>query len=356
MSTNDSDLSNELRERVRSAVNSSAALCIVGGGSKRFYGRTAQGEELNIGGHRGVVNYEPTELFITVRGGTPLREVEAILADKGQMLPFEPPHFGPGATLGGAIACGLSGPRRPYAGAARDFVLGARVLNGRSDILRFGGEVMKNVAGYDVSRLMVGALGTLGVLLDVSLKILPRPAEEITLGHPTTAAEALHIMNRWAAQPLPLSAGCFDGDRLYVRLSGAAAGVEAARALIGGEVVQDGAAFWKSLREQTHPFFEGEVPLWRLSVPQSAPPLPLEGETLYDWGGAQRWLKTDATVDRVRQVAVEAGGHAMLFRGGDRTGEVFHPLTDALQALNRNLKQAFDPHGIFNPGRMYRAW
>jgi glycolate oxidase FAD binding subunit len=295
-------------------------------------------------------------LVITARGGTPLRELEATLAEKGQMLPFEPPHFGPRATLGGTIACGLSGPRRPYAGAARDFVLGTRVLNGRGEILRFGGEVMKNVAGYDVSRLMVGALGTLGIMLDVSLKVLPKPVEEITLAQPGTAAEALEIMNRWAGQPLPLSAGCFDGDRLYLRLSGAAAGVNAARALIGGDLVDDGPAFWDSLREHTHPFFRGAAPLWRLSVPPGAPPLPLSDETLYDWGGAQRWLETDETPDRIREVAAQVSGHATLFRGGDRSGEVFHPLARPLEALHRNLKQAFDPHGIFNPGRMYRAW
>ncbi len=356
MSTQDNDISSELQEQVRVAGRADVALKIVGGGSKAFYGRSIAGQELAVSGHRGVVNYEPTELVITVRGGTPLAEVEATLSERGQMLAFEPPHFAPEATIGGIMACGLSGPRRPYVGAARDFMLGVRVLTGRGEILRFGGEVMKNVAGYDVARLMVGALGTLGVLLEVSLKVLPKPAEEVTIMHSATVSQALEMLNRWASQPLPLSGGCCDGDLLCLRLSGAAAGVDAARAKVGGELLVDGGGHWESLREQTHSFFRTDTPLWRLSVPPSTAPPQLSGEWFYDWGGAQRWLKTDETADRIRQVVTAVGGHATLFRGGDRTSEIFHPLSKPLTMLHGNLKRAFDPQGVFNVGRMYRDW
>jgi glycolate oxidase FAD binding subunit len=267
------------------------------------------------------------------------------------MLAFEPPHFGPAATLGGTLACGLSGPRRPYVGAARDFVLGTRILNGQGELLRFGGEVMKNVAGYDVSRLMVGALGTLGVLLEISLKVLPRPVEEITLVRPAVVEDAITTMTAWARQSLPVSATGYDGQRLYLRLSGTAAGVGAARTRIGGEVFPEGAAFWQSLREHTHPFFAGTTPLWRLSVPANTPPLAIPGLWFLDWGGAQRWLKTTEAPASIRRVVNDVGGHATLFRGGDRRGEVFHPLTPGLQRLHCWLKMAFDPRGILNAQR-----
>jgi glycolate oxidase FAD binding subunit len=274
------------------------------------------------------------------------------------MLPFEPPRFGPGATIGGTIACGLSGPARPYAGAARDLVLGARVLTGRGEVLRFGGEVMKNVAGYDVSRLMTGAFGTLGVLLDLSLKVLPIPAVTRTRVRTCGQAEAIELMNRWAAKPLPVTATCWDGDRLWIRLAGAEQGVLAAAASIGGEPVEEGDAdaLWAlKVREQQHGFFSGDLPLWRLSVPSAAPPLDLPGKQLIEWGGAQRWLRSGADPDAIRAQTAAAGGHATLFRGGDRTGEVFHPLPAPVMALHRSLKAAFDPSGILNPGRMYRG-
>jgi glycolate oxidase FAD binding subunit len=351
-----SDLSQDLHAQVCAAASRKTPLTIVGSGSKRFYGRAGEGTELQVGGHCGIIYYEPTELVITARTGTPLTELEAALAERGQMLAFEPPHFGPTATLGGTVACGLSGPRRPYAGAVRDFVLGVRLLNGRGEPLRFGGEVMKNVAGYDVSRLMVGALGTLGVLLDISLKVLPQPAEEITLLQRTTPAEALTLMNAWMGQPWPLSAACFGDAGLYVRLSGTAAGVKAARAEIGGDTVSEGVDFWRQVREHTHVFFAGDVPLWRLAVPANTPPLPLAGRWWLDWGGMQRWLRTEESAAAIRSAAIEAGGHATLFRGGDRREEIFQPLDEPLAKLQRTLKTAFDPDGILNPGRMYRVW
>lgn len=349
----DADQSLELQARVREASASQTALQIRGGGSKHFYGREASGEILALGGHCGIVNYQPTELVLSARAGTPLVEIEALLAEHGQFLPFEPPHFGPGATLGGAIASGLSGPRRPYTGSARDFVLGVKIINGQGEILRFGGEVMKNVAGFDVARLMAGALGTLGVLLEVSLKVLPRPALEETLIFDYDPARAISEANRWAGQPLPLAGAVHDGERLYLRLSGSVAGVRAAQARLGGEPLADGAAFWQAIREQQHDFFAGDTPLWRLSVPPAAPLLDLPGRWLIDWGGAQRWLRTDLPAAAMQDAAREAGGHASGFRGGERRGEVFQPLPPALAALHRRLKAAFDPAGILNPGRLY---
>ncbi len=285
-------------------------------------------------------------------------EIEAALAEHGQGLPFEPPRLGPGATLGGTIACALSGPARPYAGAARDLVLGTRVLTGRAEVLRFGGEVMKNVAGYDISRLMTGAMGTLGVLLEVSLKVLPLPAAEQTQVLELDQAQAIATLNAWAGRPLPITATCWTGRRLWVRLSGAATSVAQAATEIGGEPVADAAAFWRNqIREQGHPIFDGEAPLWRLSLPPATPPLDLPGvapdATLVEWGGAQRWVHANLDAAQVRDALDRVGGHATLFRGGTRSGAVFHPLPPALMRIHRNLKRAFDPQGLLNPGRLY---
>ena len=359
MDTRDADLTGPLCARVKAAAGDGVPLAVTGGGTKEFLGRTTQAEPLDVSGHRGIVTYEPTELVLSARGGTPLADVKAALSEQGQMLAFEPPAFGEAATIGGTIAAGLSGPARPYAGAARDFVLGTRVLNGKGEALRFGGEVMKNVAGYDVSRLMTGAWGTLGVLLEVSLKVLPRPAVVRTVAFETTAKEAVERCNAWAAKPLPLTAACHDGERLRVRLAGTESGVAAAAAMLGGETLDglDGDGFWTALREQTLPFFTRTGgPLWRVSVPPgAATTAPDGGDALVDWGGAQRWLRTDAPAAHVRAAAARAGGHATLFRGGDRTGEVFHPLAPAVRKLHARLKAAFDPAGILNPGRMYEG-
>ena len=351
----DADLTGSLCERVRAVAGDATPLAITGGGTKDFMGRMTQAEPLNVSGHRGIVTYEPTELVLSARGGTPLAEVNAALSGQGQMLAFEPPAFGEAATVGGTIATGLSGPARPYAGAARDFVLGTRVLNGKAEVLRFGGEVMKNVAGYDVSRLMTGAYGTLGVLLEVSLKVLPRPAAVRTVAFETSAGEAIERCNAWAAKPIPITGACHDGERLHVRLAGTAGGVAAATHALGGETI-DGDSFWTELREQTLPFFtRADAPLWRVSVPPGAAMPDLGGDTLIDWGGALRWLRTGAPAAEVRTAAERAGGHAALFRGGDRTGAVFHPLAPAVRKLHERVKAAFDPAGIFNPGRMYEG-
>jgi glycolate oxidase FAD binding subunit len=343
------DASKQLADAVRDAAARKTPLALRGSGSKRFYTGEPTGTPLDVTGHRGIVSYEPTELVITARAGTPLAEIEAALAEKNQMLGFEPPHFGNGATLGGSIACGLSGPRRPYAGSARDFVLGTRVIDGRGEILRFGGQVMKNVAGYDLSRLMAGSLGTLGVLLDISLKVLPRPAAEITLAYDMDAARAIRQMNDWAGRPLPLSAAAHSGETLHVRLSGSAAGVRAARARIGGELVENGESFWEELRERRQVFFQTSAPLWRLSVPPATAMLDLPGKWKLDWGGAQRWLVSDAPDAVIRRVAQQHGGHANPVGGSGLSWQSRPWLPGPLRALHATLKLAFDPAGVLNP-------
>lgn len=347
------DLVAEWSERISESANRREALQLRGGGSKDFYGGRAHGTPLDTARYRGIIDYEPTELVLTARCGTPLAEIETTLAEQAQMLAFEPPHFGATATLGGAVACGFAGPRRAAVGSLRDFVLGVRILDGRGRDLAFGGRVMKNVAGYDVSRLMAGALGTLGLLLDVSLKVLPRPAEERTLRYEMAEPEAILRLNTWAAKPYPISASCYDGTTLSVRLSGTHAGVDAMARQLGGCVVADGADFWQSVREQRHAFFAGAAPLWRLAVKSTAPVLPLPGAQLIEWNGALRWVTTDADASVVIDVARKAGGHAMLFRGRADDAVAFQPLGAGLPALHKRLKQVFDPAGILNPGRLY---
>jgi glycolate oxidase FAD binding subunit len=352
-SAGDADHGAALVAAVQEALARKTPLQIRGGNSKAFYGRLPAGAPLSVANHRGILHYEPSELVMTARGGTRLAEIEAALDAHHQMLAFEPPHFGPGATLGGAIACGLSGPRRPYAGAVRDFVLGAKIINGRGEILKFGGEVMKNVAGFDAARLMAGALGTLGVLLEVSLKVVPKPLYEITLTRSCGAQQALETMTALACRPLPLSAACFSDDTLYLRLSGSESGVRAAQKKIGGDPLAGQETFWRQVREHTHDFFRGGTLLWRLSLPPAAPLLQLPGLLFIDWGGVQRWLRNPLPADVIRATAAKLGGYATLFRGGEHTGSVFHPLPPGLLALHKRLKNVFDPQGIFNPGRLY---
>jgi len=340
---------------VRDAAARRAPLRLRGGGTKDFYGQSLAGEILDTRAYSGIVAYDPTELVITVRGGTPLADVEAALAGKRQMLAFEPPHFGAGATIGGAVAAGLSGPRRASAGAVRDFVLGVRLMDGRGQDLTFGGQVMKNVAGYDVSRLMAGSLGTLGVILEVSLKVLPLPVAESTLELEMPEDKAIETVNRWAGKPLPISATAYTDGDLGVRLSGAAAAVKAARATLGGALVDadQAARFWVGIREHTDRFFQGDEPLWRLSVPSVTPPLALPGSQLIEWGGSLRWLKGHAEARTIRDLASSVGGHATLFRGGDKSAGVFQLLRGANATIHRRLKAEFDPLGVLNRGRMY---
>ncbi|KQW91456.1 glycolate oxidase [Massilia sp. Root418] len=357
----------QFRSQVLAAVETGKPLRLRGGGTKDWYGNAqgpaSQAAVLDTHAYTGVVDYEPTELVITVRCGTPLAEVEALLAAHGQMLAFEPPRYGAASTIGGVVASGLAGPRRASAGGVRDFVLGATLMDGKGEVLRFGGQVMKNVAGYDVSRLLAGSMGTLGLILEVSLKVLPLPVCEATLRFGMSEIDALRRLNEWAGQPLPLSASCWHQDVLTVRLSGADAAVRAALARMGAASASgvrlgeaEAAGFWAGLRDQSHGYFDGGA-LWRLSVPPAASAIVLKGEQLIEWGGAQRWLKLDAAAGAgaaqdIRRAVAAAGGHATLFRAQDKGPGAFHPLAPAVAKINQRLKQAFDPAGIFNPGRM----
>ncbi len=370
-----------ITERVRDALTHSMALRIRGGGSKDFYGQSLQGEVLDISALRGIISYEPSELVVTVRAGTRLQELQLALAEKGQHLAFEPPCFGGATTCGGMVATGLSGPARASAGAVRDFVLGVTLLNGRAELLTFGGQVIKNVAGYDVSRLMVGAMGTLGLLTEISLKVLPRSPAEATLSCAGLDQQtALNLLHRWGGQPLPLNASCWvmessagaKNGHLYLRLRGAAAAVEAAcpRILadlraVGGEAARMDNTLaspdWNACRDQTLPFFQAPAPelgLWRLSVPQTAPDLGLPFDTLIEWHGGQRWLWAPVSaLAQLRQSAASVGGTATLFRSpvnaDTQSVQRFSPLQSALSGIHQRLKHEFDPAGIFNRGRMY---
>jgi glycolate oxidase FAD binding subunit len=365
-----------LIERVQDARAARRSLCIRGGDTKSFYGGEPRGEALETGALCGISSYEPTELVVTARAGTPLAELEAVLAEKGQCLAFEPPRFamrdsdvdtapGPvraGGSVGGMVAAGLSGPSRAAAGAVRDHVLGATLLNGKCEVLSFGGQVMKNVAGYDVSRMLAGSLGVLGVICEVSLKVLPLPAATATLRFELDQASALQRLNAWAGQPLPLHASAWWAGALVLRLSGATAAVRAAAQKLGGEAIEPAlaASFWTGLRDQSDEYFVNArgalgagATLWRLSLPQTSAPLALPGDVLVEWGGAQRWLCSRASAAQVRDAAVAAGGHATLFMGHDRGAGVFAPLKSPLDRIHRELKRAFDPDGVFNPGRLY---
>lgn len=351
-----SDQTHFIQQSVKQALDTRTPVNIVAGNSKSFYGRKVHGQELNVSRHCGVLNYQPSELVMTARAATRLTEIEEILAGQGQMLAFEPPAFASTATLGGILACGFSGSRRPYTGSARDFVLGCRIIDGQGNILSFGGEVMKNVAGYDVSRLMVGALGTLGVLMQVSLKVLPAPQQEVTHTFQLAKQPAMKKMRQLAGQSIPLSGLSYDGEQLYVRLSGAELAVRAVSRSIGGERLSDAAQYWRDLQEHTLPFFQSKQPVWRISVPPACAALPLAGHWYYDWGGALRWLISQEPAEKIFSVAADACGHASCFRYGDRNGPVFQPASDALQRIQRNLKRALDPYGILNPLRFSTDW
>ncbi len=353
----DQDLSSQLQQQVLHASAEKQKLEIRGGNSKSFYGRQQRPEAqlLEVGGHTGVINYQPAELVLTVRTGTPLSEINALLEANHQVLPFEPPAFGSDATLGGTLACGLSGPSRPYEGSARDHILGLQLLNGKGQVLRFGGEVMKNVAGYDTSRLMVGAFGTLGVLLEASMKVLPAAATQHTLVHETTESEALTQIDRLRSRYLPVTAWCYAEGRAFTRLSGSKQNVAAVCKTLGGETLARADVRWRELREHQLPFFNDPRPLWRLSLPSGTPPIDLSGRQLLDWGGCQRWLLSDADAPLIQSKCREAGGHAELFRDAGSI-DVFQDLDASLIPLHQRIKASFDPDGLFNPGRISAEW
>lgn len=362
----------DLQQQVREAYRHAQPLNIIGGASKAFYGRACCGRAcdggetdttdtpINLAAHQGVIHYDPAELVLTARAGTRVTDLEEMLALKNQMLGFEPPRFTCATTIGGAVAAGLAGPRRPFAGALRDFMLGVKILSGAGDIMRFGGEVMKNVAGFDIARLMAGAMGTLGILLEISLRIVPQPSAEKTMvlrqANPTTA---IALFNRLAGRPLPLSAAAWCDGAMRIRLSSSAAGVKRAAAIIGGEVDANGRKFWQQLRDHQLPFFQPDRALLRVSVPPAtALNLPANAVQLIDWGGAQRWISGAVEVDSLRTMVARHGGHVTCFRDtnrqDDRDRDVFHPLAPAIHTLHLRLKRAFDPAGILNPGRLYR--
>lgn len=366
------DISQQLIEQIDTARAEGRKLNIVGRGSKTFLGREAVGDPIGIAEHSGVVDYQPVELVMTVRAGTTVADIEAVLDEQGQMLSFEPPGFGGHASIGGTLACNLSGPARPWGGSVRDMVLGLRLINGHSEHLRFGGQVMKNVAGYDVTRLQAGAMGTLGVITEISLKVLPKPATTLTLVQSMDAQEAILTMSRMAGKAKPVTAACWLNNKFYLRLAGAGSAVDGAAAQLlsdrtgSAEVLENADQFWHSLREQQLPFFAGDAPLWRFSLKSSADHFLPEANWLIDWGGAQRWLRVDGLPDDCNQhgghdqsalekMATTANGQTALFRGGDRRGDVFHSQPDALKVIHKRLKSSFDPDGLFNPGRLY-SW
>ena len=353
----ENDISQQLQDDVQFAINEKRTLRVQGGNSKYFYGNKITADQiLDVSSHTGVIAYEPSELVITVRAGTKLTELENLLASHAQQLPFEPPIHSESSTIGGVVAAGLSGPRRPFRGAVRDHILGISMINGQGNIVEFGGQVMKNVAGYDASRLMVGSLGSLGVLLNISIKLIPAPASEITLTIDANSEKAITLFNQWRPTPLPISATCFYEDCLYVRLSGGHRSVSSFSNAIQGEILENADGFWSAVRNQTHEFFlTNNKPLWRLSLPPATPALRrLEKETLIEWGGAQYWLFSNAPSNIIRGIATKNNGHATLFRGDQPGVNHFHPLPPELIKLQKRLKRSLDPHGIFSSGRLYK--
>jgi len=351
------DITQHLLDQIATACNSNQTLSIKAGGSKAFMGRPIQADcQLDLSGHSGIVGYHPVELVMTARAGTPLVELEAALAEHNQMLAFEPPRFAGRGTLGGTLATNLSGPSRPWWGSIRDHILGVNLINGFAERLRFGGQVMKNVAGYDLSRLQAGAFGALGVMTEISFKVSPKPAALRTLKFQLSESEAIEQMNYFASQPKPLSAAYWQSGVLYVRLAGAASAVDTTAKHWGGDEIgtPEATAIWQTLQDQQLAIFNAST-LWRFSVRSNAPSLNLNGDTLINWGGAERWVAADAELAEMAQVAETAGGQVSLYRGGDRKGEVLHPMVPELQRLQQRIKQAIDPKGIFNPGRGY-SW
>lgn len=350
------DQQQEICEVVSEAARLEKAIQVVGSNSKSFYGNQSENtESLSIQQHCGIVDYEPAELFITARGGTPLKEIEAELAKHNQILPFEPPHYGKHATIGGSIACGFSGPRRPYSGAARDCILGTHIINGHGEYLQFGGQVMKNVAGYDVARSMCGALGTLGIIMQVSLRVLPKPTQEITIkvSNIASAQDTIKVLQFAFLSNLAITASFAENNCVYLRIASSIQVAENIFRAYEIEELAESENFWWSVKEHQHEFFTGKEDLWRINVPNNTPPLLTEGKSIVEWNGGLRWLKTEQA--DIHHIAQQHQGHAVLFKTQRETKERFPTLATEVKQLHLNLKQAFDPKGILNPGRMY-SW
>ena len=342
-----------LKDQVRNAASNSEPLCIVGGNSKRHLGREPTGTPIEVSHYSGIVDYQPTELVVSARAGTAVSELQQTLAEKNQMLACDPPEFDGKATIGGALACNQSGPSRPWYGSIRDHVLGVRLINGKGEHLRFGGQVMKNVAGYDVSRLQAGAMGTYGLLTEISLKVWPKPESSITVRCNIDASDAIRVMNEISMTPAPLTGACWYEGNMYLRLSGPGAVVEAAASGLTGERLVDDTAFWTSLRDQTSPFFSAAPDLWRFSLRSNSAHVNSHHDWLIDWGGAQRWLAGQHDRTELEGVAASANGEVTRIRGGDQSAERLPSLSDSKRELLIRLKQAFDPARVFNPGRLY---
>ncbi len=345
----------QLQEQVRVAISEARPLRIVGGNSKRHLGREPTGQPINVGNYTGVVEYQPTELVITIRAGTPVLDLQNILAEQDQSLACDPPKFDGKATVGGSLACNQSGPARPWHGSIRDHVLGIRLINGKGEHLQFGGQVMKNVAGYDVSRLQAGAMGSFGLITEVSLKVVPRPEASITVRRSVGADDAIRIMNEIGRSPAPLTGACWYNGSLYLRLSGPPAVIEAAASEVGGETHVEGSDFWTALREQELPFFDASPDLWRFSVRSNSAHPKSQENWLINWGGAERWLEGGHDREELERIASGFGGEVCRIRGGDRLAERLPSVSKSKRALLIKLKQAFDPAGVFNPGRLY-SW
>jgi glycolate oxidase FAD binding subunit len=347
----DVDIEKKLQERIAEIAASGGEVEIVGGGSKRFYGESIEAVPIDVSAHSGIIDYDPAELVITLRAGCKLARVEALLAEHRQMFGFEPPRFGKGATIGGMTATGLAGPRRAFAGSIRDFVLGVKMLDGRGQVLQFGGRVIKNVAGFDVSRLMVGALGTLGIILEVSIRVVPKFETEITLAYEHASVdEHIRWINRLGSEPHPISASLWRDGCSLLRLSGSEQGARQASAQLGGEVVEWD---WSEVNEHRLDFFDRSEPLTRMSLPPTTRDLLPGKSQLIEWGGAQRWFCGEADIDALREQVTGVGGSVCAFRHHAPNVPRFHPLAPAMLTLQRNIKASFDPAGIFNPGKLY---
>jgi len=354
------DITQHLIEAVKTAHDSASPIRVVAGNTKHFLGRETPSQQiLNIGEHTGIVSYQPIELVITVLGSTKLIEIQKVLDAHNQMLSFEPPLFNGQATIGGTLATNLSGPARPWSGSVRDMVLGVTLINGCGELLNFGGQVMKNVAGYDVSRMQAGAMGGLGIMTQISLKVMPKPEAEKTLTVALCEADAIVLMNKLTATPKPITAASWYQGQLHIRLRGAANSVEQCfkqwSREHGFSQVDEGATFWQSLREYQHDFFQSSQTVWRYSIKPTTTPLALAGDTLLDWSGAQRWVKGDFNNELLNGLAFGAGGSVTQWRGGERSTDTNFPLAKPMRQLQQRLKRSIDPRNILNPGRLY-SW
>ena len=349
------DISDNLQDQVASALNDKTSLRISAGNSKSFYGNNVSAQDIDTLEHKGIVEYQPSELVVTVRSGTLLSELEAELKSNKQMLAFEPPQHNENTTIGGVIACGLSGPRRAACGSARDFVLGTTIINGKAQKCRFGGQVMKNVAGYDASRLMVGAQGTLGLILDISLKVLPINETEISVKLKIELQDASNTIQRWIRQGLPVSASCFLKDTLYIRLGSTHSAVKQSLNIISRDfdIEEIDNNFWLQIKNQTHDFFTRTQNLWRCSHQATTEIYEEAGEQLIEWNGALRWIHSD---NNLYSIAGEFNGHAQRYPIANdvkAVTDIFHPLQPVALKIHQRLKHAFDPENILNPERLY---